>query len=281
MAIHGFALFRNQGNEQNESGIKGQYLTAEEQCTLSENFGAGKLHSTHGVHPEAPCRDIFRLSNDPNHGFNSVGPEWHNDGSFCREVFGHVVYHIIEAPEGAGNTQFAHLGTAYDKLPSAAVQARLRRCASVNSNGGAVHPLAHSHPVSGRMSLYLHLGMTGAILETSPTDANPSVPPARDTSSPFGDGSTPSDLPGARKGASADNLSHVKAWRDSEMNTFFTALSEHVDRADVSYSHKWQQGDVIVIDNLAVAHKASPGAHTLKSGLPHHDSVCSPARPAT
>jgi taurine dioxygenase len=143
----------------------------EQQCTLSENFGAGKLHSTHGVHPEAPCRDIFRLSNDPNHGFNSVvsiltisdvcciwlsnmevcmyscmyacthvcivqGPEWHNDGSFCREVFGHVVYHIIKAPSGAGDTQFAHLGIAYDKLPSAAVKARLERCVSVNSNGG-------------------------------------------------------------------------------------------------------------------------------------------------
>ena len=25
-----------------------------------------------------------------------------NDGSFCREVFSHVVYHIIKAPDGAG-----------------------------------------------------------------------------------------------------------------------------------------------------------------------------------
>jgi len=48
MAIHGFALLRNQGNEQNESGVSGQYLSAEQQCALSENFGAGKLHSTHG-----------------------------------------------------------------------------------------------------------------------------------------------------------------------------------------------------------------------------------------
>ena len=64
------------------------------------------------------------------------------------------------------------------------------------------------------------------------------------------------------------------------MNTFFTALSEHLDRADVSYSHKWQQGDVIVIDNLAVAHKASPGAHTMKSGLRilHRTTILS-ARP--
>ena len=86
MAVHGLVLFRRQGHAQNESGVKGRYLSAEQQCSLSECFGAGKLHSTHGVHPEAPCRDVFRLSNDPQHGFNSVGTEWHNDGSFCREA---------------------------------------------------------------------------------------------------------------------------------------------------------------------------------------------------
>ena len=61
------------GSAQEESGIWA-LSCAEQQCTLSECFGAGALHSTHGVHPEAPCRDIFRLSNDPDHGFNSVGP---------------------------------------------------------------------------------------------------------------------------------------------------------------------------------------------------------------
>jgi taurine dioxygenase len=56
--------------------------------------------------------------------FKSVGPEWHNDGSFCRDVFGHVVYHIVRAPEGAGDTAFAHLGLAYDAL-APATQVRL------------------------------------------------------------------------------------------------------------------------------------------------------------
>ena len=65
MAAHGFVLLRRQGEAgQSESGVRGQFLTGEQQCVLSECFGAGALHSTHGVHPQSPCRDIFRLSND-------------------------------------------------------------------------------------------------------------------------------------------------------------------------------------------------------------------------
>ena len=36
---------------------------------------------------------------------------------------------------------------------------------SVNSNSGVVHPMVHDHPISGRRSVYLHLGMTGAVVE--------------------------------------------------------------------------------------------------------------------
>ena len=326
MAVHGFVLLRGQGQPQEESGVAGTYLTAEQQCRLSECFGAGALHSTHGVHPEAPCRDIFRLSNDPNHGFNSVGPEWHNDGSFCREVFGHVVYHIVKAPSGAGDTRFAHLGIAFSKL-AASVQARLRRCASVNSNGGAVHPLAAPHPISGRPSLYLHLGMTGAMLEVHPSaagggeggsadgaygrggdaglkEADDEVPPSRKRAGSFLEAAqeraadaaaggaaasdaaaadaaappssvvdlcgatTPDGLPKAKPRESARlGLGHVVAWRDAEMDAFFSRFSALLDHPSVSYSHKWAEGDVVIIDNLAVAHKAAPGAHTLSSGL--------------
>ena len=48
---------------------------------------------------------------------------------------------------------------------------------------------------------------------------------------------------------------------------FFCAFSAVLDRPDVSYSHKWADGDIVIIDNLAVAHKAQPGAHDLASGL--------------
>jgi len=124
--------------------------------------------------------------------------------------------------------------------------------------------------------------MTGAILETLPPSPSQEEAGAKAADSAFGDGSTPPDLPGPKAGndKAQRQLAHVRAWRDKEMDAFFTALSEHLDRPDVSYSHKWQEGDVIIIDNLAVAHKAAPGAHTLSSGLRilHRTTILS-ARP--
>jgi len=236
MADHGLILFRNQGNPQKEMGIEGRYLTGDEQCALSLAFGPGALHSTHGNHHECPNRDIFRLSNDENHGFNEVGPEWHNDGSFERDVFGHVVYHIVKAPTGPGNTAFAHLGKAFDALPPE-LQERYQKCASINSNGGVVHPMVHEHYISGRKSLYLHTGMTSTIIERV--------------------GET----------SKTDKLAGIKAWNHQEMDEFFQRWTELMDRDDIRYNHKWQQGDVVIIDNLAVAHKAMPGAHKASSGL--------------
>ena len=295
MAVHGLCSCGGRAGRSTSLASRAYTSRREKQCRLSECFGAGALHSTHGVHPEAPCRDIFRLSNDPNHGFNSVGPEWHNDGSFCREVFGHVVYHIVKAPDGAGDTRFAHLGVAYDSQ-AAAVQKRLRRCASVNSNGGAVHPLAAQHPLSGRTSLYLHLGMTGAMLEVPPSgDASGDASVSGDIEGGGGGGcsgrgSGMADVSDGGGGGSGGNATlgvlcdavapptltklkgavaaeglglptDVVAWPNEEMDGFFSRFSALLDDPAVSYSHKWREGDVVIIDNLAVAHKAAPGAH--------------------
>ncbi|KAL1504339.1 hypothetical protein AB1Y20_010745 [Prymnesium parvum] len=156
MAERGFLVFKDQG-----------VLTGDEQVRASELWGARKMHSTHGVHPKAPNKHIFRLSNDRDEGILGVGPQWHNDGSFEREVFSHVGYHIVRVAEKGGGTIIAHQGAAYDALP-AEEQERWKRLVSVNSNSGVLHPLVHTHPISKRMSVYLHLGMTGAVLEATP-----------------------------------------------------------------------------------------------------------------
>jgi taurine dioxygenase len=59
MAERGFLVFKDQG-----------VLSGAEQVAASEFWGGRAIHSTHGVHPKAPNRHVFRLSNDPNVGIN-------------------------------------------------------------------------------------------------------------------------------------------------------------------------------------------------------------------
>ena len=61
----GFLNFKDQG-----------VMNGDEQVTASEYFGGRQMHSTHGVHPRAPNKHIFRLSNDEQHGILGVGPQW-------------------------------------------------------------------------------------------------------------------------------------------------------------------------------------------------------------
>jgi taurine dioxygenase len=46
----------------------------------------------------------------------------------------------------------------------------------VNSNGGALHPMVHEHWISGRKSIWLHLGMTGAVIRVDKKDNDGEMP---------------------------------------------------------------------------------------------------------
>lgn len=226
MATRGFLVFQDQG-----------VLTGDEQVRASELWGGREIHSTHGVHPKAPNRDIFRLSNDPDVGIQGVGPQWHNDGSFEVGVFSHVGYHIVKVPEKGGDTMFCHQGAAFDALP-AERQAYWEKLISVNATSGVLHPAVHEHPISGRKSIYLHLGMTGGVLEEF-------------------------------------NKGQFRLLTENKlrklMNEYNDLLNAGLPAKDGNYaiSYPYEEGDCIFIDNLAIAHRASEGAHTdaKKQGL--------------
>ena len=218
MAERGFVVFKQQ-----------QDLQPEEFLAASCWWGGKEIHSTHGVHPATPGqnRDIFRLSNDPKIGIPGVGPQWHNDGSFIPETFSHSGYHIIRPAERGGGTSFAHQGAAFATLPEETKQ-YWRRLASVNSSSGVVHPLVHQHPLTGRECVWLHLGMTGAVLEqVSETD-------------------------GFRL-LNAQELTALCRAYNQLLNAGFSQ--------DFAVTYEYQQGDCLFIDNLAVAHRAAPEAH--------------------
>jgi taurine dioxygenase len=218
MASRGFIVFKSD-----------RELEVDDFLRASCWWGGKELHSTHGVHPATPMgnRHIFRLSNDRRHGIPGVGPQWHNDGSFNTDTFSHAGYHIVRPAEKGGGTYFAHQGAAHDALPKER-QAFWRRLSSVNSTSGVVHPAVHEHPVSGRTSLWLHLGMTGAVIERRES----------------GDGF---------RLLSADELTRL-------CHEYNDLLNAGLDDG-YAIAYEYHENDCIFIDNLAVAHRASEQAH--------------------
>lgn len=192
-------------------------------------WGGKELHSTHGVHPATPDgnQHIFRLSNDNRHGIPGVGPQWHNDGSFNPDTFSHAGYHIIRPAEKGGGTYFAHQGGAYDALPTD-LRAYWERLSSVNSASGVVHPMVHVHPISKRKCIWLHLGMTGAVIEKLP------------------------DQDGFRL-LNAEELQQLCHQYNDVLNAGL--------KDGYAIAFEYQENDCVFIDNLAVAHRAAPEAH--------------------
>ena len=218
MAWRGFLVFKNDTQ-----------LDVEDFLRVSCLWGGKELHSTHGVHPETPGGNphIFRLSNDERHGIPDVGPQWHNDGSFLPATFSHSGYHIIRPAENGGGTHFAHQALAFEAL-SEDRKERWSRLSSVNSSSGVVHPMVHEHPISGQKCIWLHLGMTGAVLEKLPD---------RD----------------AFRLLHADELRQLCHEYNDILNAGLTN--------GYAVAYEYQENDCVFIDNLAVAHRAAPEAH--------------------
>lgn len=232
MANRGFIVFKHQTD-----------LTADELVNASKWWGAGEIHSTHGVHPATPGmnRDIFRCSNDNRHGILGVGPQWHNDGSFEAATFSHSAYYMARAPEQGGGTHFAHQGAAFDVLPEEKGEF-WQRLVSVNSATGVTHPVVHTHPISGRKSVWLHLGMTGAVIERLPENG---VPIDALQQAP----------------ASTDQLHLLNEDAMKQLFNDYNDLMNASFEKGYGIRYQYDTGDLLYIDNWALAHRAAPEAH--------------------
>ena len=218
MAERGFVVFKNESP-----------LAAKDFLQASCWWGGKELHSTHGVHPATPGGNphLFRLSNDHHHGIKGVGPQWHNDGSFNADTFSHSGYHMVRAPEQGGGTHFALQAVAFDALKPE-LKTYWSRLSSVNATSGVVHPVVHTHPLSKRPCIWLHLGMTGAVIEKA-EDEN------------------------------AFRLLNATELRDM-CHRYNDILNAGLTNG-YALAYEYEDNDCVFIDNLAVAHRAAPEAH--------------------
>ncbi|MER7933001.1 MULTISPECIES: TauD/TfdA family dioxygenase [unclassified Streptomyces] len=162
--------------------------------------------------------------------------EWHADNSFKPQLTSATMLYSVITPARGGETRFADATRAYAEL-STPVRHRIDPMRAVHSieRLGALQ----SQASGGKSSI-----VSGS-LAASPEVVHPLV--------------LTHPVTGARSlllGSMV--ISGITTLADQASRTLLEELLEHTTSAPYVYSHRWEQGDLVVWDNLAALHTASP-----------------------
>ncbi len=173
--------------------------------------------------------EIFR-EGDRTLGFKRANRLWHTDISFhpVRATYSALSAH--EVPPGGADTEFADMRAAYDALP-AETKARIAHLTAEHSywhsrvKGGGPEPTAEerrSRPPARHKLVHIH-----------PTSKRTAL-------------------------YLASHASHIVGWPVEEGRALLDELTELATRPQFVFRHEWRVGDVVIWDNLATMHRATP-----------------------
>lgn len=220
-------------------------LSADVQLGVSKWWGT--LHSTFYKHEKSPHPDVFRVSNDASEGCTRVGRSgWHIDGTFLPKPFKLQTMHFWSCNKG-GSTLFCPLREVVQGL-DAKTREMFKNLYFVGDR--QVHPLVYPHPSSGEPTMCFHLG--DQFYRCFAHDFDP-----------------------------ADQS--AKLCGDQESEAIREAIVAMLEDKSRMLELKWEVGDFALVDNLAVAHYASPATQdpVEKAGLRilHRTTVAGDAAP--
>lgn len=221
--------------------VPGQHLTHADLLTVASCFGTvdTSVDRRYAVGGFPGLTVISNIVEDGKHigvydGDNEE--EWHADNSFKPQLTSATMLYSVIAPQRGGETRFADATRAYADLPPA-VRQRIEAMRAVHSieQLGALQSQA-----SGGQS-----SIASGSLAASPEVVHPL------------------DLTHPETGARSLLLgsmviSGITTLAEQESRALLKELLEHTTSAPYVYSHRWKQGDLVVWDNLATLHTASP-----------------------
>ncbi len=218
--------------------FRDQHLTPEQHVAFSARFGALTEHVIDQFllpgHPQ-----ILRISTKKNEqgenvGLADAGRYWHSDLSYAEvPSLGSLLYALQIPPAGkGGDTLFANLRKAYERLPEATKQKldglkavyiasrkRIRDDSRIRLNEQqdsatppVVHPVVRTHPETGRKALFVNPGHTD----------------------------------------------HILGMDEAESRALLDELFAHATDDAFVYRHKWRLHDLVFWDNRCLMHIADP-----------------------
>jgi taurine dioxygenase len=196
--IHGVDLSRPLGNQQFQEihdalmenltiFFRDQHLTVEQHIAFGRRFGQPIAHpaarSSIDGHPE------IRVVEADENTVEAIGERWHSDLSCQPEPpMGSILYITEAPPDGGGDTAFANMYLAYERL-SPRMKAYLEGLTAVHDGAlsftrpnfdakkemvmpRAEHPIVRTHPVTGRKCLFVNGNFTSHIVGVSRSESD-------------------------------------------------------------------------------------------------------------
>ena len=216
--------------------FRGQTLTKDQQYAFTLNFG--EIEGAHvnrliDAKNYAPVHTVSNLDSEgnPSEVLRERGNYyWHSDKSYHAVPSLLTMLHAVELPPKGGETQFANTAKAYAALPEAdkVLVAGLR----------AIHSWEASRIQCGGRP-----ATPEQIAERPPVD-HPLVRIHPDT--------------GAKALYLGNHASHIVGWPKEDGQALLKRMIGHVSQGRFVYTHRWQQGDLVLWDNRCLVHRALP-----------------------
>lgn len=166
--------------------FRNQDVTPEEQIAFAAQFGRidiPPLRPKYGTNPELIVLDQIAPKGEG-------ADEWHSDNTFAAEPPMGSILHAVLIPKAGGDTCFANMHAAYDALAAPLrrmvdelkavhdITKPMRKAIAAGHSTESladiqakwppvVHPVARTHPVTGRKALYVNGNSTTGIVGMS------------------------------------------------------------------------------------------------------------------
>jgi taurine dioxygenase len=153
--------------------FRDQDITRAEHVAFARHFGELEDHPVAGSDPEHPgLVRIYKSADSPNDRYEN---SWHTDATWREKPPFGCVLRCVECPPVGGDTMWANMALAYEKLPAAIKEqiAGLRARHSIEASFGAAmpvekrlalhaqfpdaeHPVVRTHPETGEKILFVN-----------------------------------------------------------------------------------------------------------------------------
>jgi taurine dioxygenase len=153
--------------------LRDQNITQAEHVAFARRFGELEDHPVAGSDPENP--GLVRIYKSPDQPNDRYENSWHSDGTWREKPSMGAVLRCVECPPVGGDTMWANMALAYEKLPDQikAQIAGLRARHSIEASFGAAmpidkrlalkaqypdaeHPVVRTHPETGEKLLFVN-----------------------------------------------------------------------------------------------------------------------------